>query len=733
MVCIVFLSAHVYAEEDENNQNSEDTQEQAFSEEETFVQEFDPEIEKDIEFDNYVNELFYGEDQGDDSSDDRKSETKPLSGFEALIYNELSDRINQTASGQLSSTIYQIDMINIGIGDLRWTREDLGVDIVVDGAITDEAKNKAIESIADLETVYLTYKHNHPYHLYWVAKGTKAGYGRSARFSASYTNGQYVLRITEGYYLYRFYVGPDYQDGDEFTVKTEIGQSVSMALTNAQNLIEETDSLSDIEKLTAYKEYICENVSYEDAALEDDYMQSNAWQMIWVFDGDPTTNVVCEGYAKAFQYLCDVSDFEKNVTSSIITGLLTHTFGEGGHMWNIVSMTDGNYLVDITNCDEEMVGADDLLFMVGKQDYDTDGSADNGYIYRINYYGTLCELHYEYDEDTLKIYDKKDLTLANHDYNDEIALNGTVILDSKTISMKGDIGIVFCLDIPAAIKDSVYVHMNNKTYPSYGETVAAVSGLTPNPDTGFYEARKNVPIAHGNDEVNITVTDAQGNLLPFVSYYGDDLTAQGYDFSVSKYIEGYRALPAQYQKPNVLNFLNSIENYMNASRIYFNYDVTEGLSVDHTPFTDFDISDYESYEMVCEDSLDGIERKGSTLVLDDATSIRHRFKLTEGSIDDYTFTVSAPGKNQNIQTQLRYESSSDTWLFYIRNVTAKELDRPFTLTITRAGEEGSLVLTYSGLTYAYRSFTGQGTALDDIIMTMCKYNADAQVALGGWE
>ena len=196
MVCIVFLSAHVYAEEDENNQNSEDTQEQAFSEEETFVQEFDPEIEKDIEF---------------DSSDDRKSETKPLSGFEALIYNELSDRINQTASGQLSSTIYQIDMINIGIGDLRWTREDLGVDIVVDGAITDEAKNKAIESIADLETVYLTYKHNHPYHLYWVAKGTKAGYGRSARFSASYTNGQYVLRITEGYYLYRFYVGPDYQ------------------------------------------------------------------------------------------------------------------------------------------------------------------------------------------------------------------------------------------------------------------------------------------------------------------------------------------------------------------------------------------------------------------------------------------------------------------------------------------------------------------------------------------
>ena len=308
-----------------------------------------------------------------------------------------------------------------------------------------------------------------------------------------------------------------------------------------------------------------------------------------------------------------------------------------------------------------------------------------------------------------------------------------IILDSKTISMKGDIGIVFCLDIPAAIKDSVYVHMNNKTYPSYGETVAAVSGLTPNPDTGFYEARKNVPIAHGNDEVNITVTDAQGNLLPFVSYYGDDLTAQGYDFSVSKYIEGYRALPAQYQKPNVLNFLNSIENYMNASRIYFNYDVTEGLSVDHTPFTDFDISDYESYEMVCEDSLDGIERKGSTLVLDDATSIRHRFKLTEGSIDDYTFTVSAPGKNQNIQTQLRYESSSDTWLFYIRNVTAKELDRPFTLTITRAGEEGSLVLTYSGLTYAYRSFTGQGTALDDIIMTMCKYNADAQVALGGWE
>ena len=30
-------------------------------------------------------------------------------------------------------------------------------------------------------------------------------------------------------------------------------------------------------------------------------------ELIWVFDGDSSTNVVCEGYAKAFQYLCDLS------------------------------------------------------------------------------------------------------------------------------------------------------------------------------------------------------------------------------------------------------------------------------------------------------------------------------------------------------------------------------------------------------------------------------------------
>ena len=60
---------------------------------------------------------------------------------------------------------------------------------------------------------------------------------------------------------------------------------------------------------------------------------------------------VCEGYSKAFQYLCDLSSFKDKVECHSVSGVTS-----GPHMWNVVAMEDGyNYLVDVTNCDEGTV------------------------------------------------------------------------------------------------------------------------------------------------------------------------------------------------------------------------------------------------------------------------------------------------------------------------------------------------------------------------------------------
>lgn len=108
----------------------------------------------------------------------------------------------------------------------------------------------------------------------------------------------------------------------------------------------------------------------------------NPWQLVYVFDADSSTNTVCEGYAKAFQYLCDLTAFEdEDIYSYIVTGTVSELTGQGLYMWNIVHMgANGNYLVDVTNCDQGMIGENNQLFLAGY----TQGNITNGYRFEVS-------------------------------------------------------------------------------------------------------------------------------------------------------------------------------------------------------------------------------------------------------------------------------------------------------------------------------------------------------------
>ena len=78
----------------------------------------------------------------------------------------------------------------------------------------------------------------------------------------------------------------------------------------------------------------------------------NPWQLIWVFDNDDSTNVVCEGYSKAFQYLCDKGFAgSSTISCDTVTGTMGGATGAGNHMWNLVTIDGDSYLADITNSD----------------------------------------------------------------------------------------------------------------------------------------------------------------------------------------------------------------------------------------------------------------------------------------------------------------------------------------------------------------------------------------------
>ena len=207
------------------------------------------------------------------------------------------------------------------------------------------------------------------------------------------------------------------------TVAKNAMNVAAAAITNAQEIVDANSGKSDYEKLYTYMTEICRLVEYNHDALTGtiETHSEGPWQLIWVFDEDKTTNVVCEGYAKAFQLLCDLTEWEDNtIKSHIVSGPMGGGTGEGPHMWNIVTVGDQNYLVDVTNCDSNSIGSPDKLFMAG-----IPYSQEEGH-YRLDFDKDNF-ITYNYDPKTTGLYQNTGiLNLSASDYVPPHSLKGTI-------------------------------------------------------------------------------------------------------------------------------------------------------------------------------------------------------------------------------------------------------------------------------------------------------------------
>ena len=375
------------------------------------------------------------------------------------IYDKLVPEIKAIANGERTSSIVKVEGLNI-----TYYKSDLGLDTLVTGnSFTAEAQAKVKQLFtADVSAdVLLTSLITHlPYELYWFDKTN--GIQMSYRMTGT---DEYVTIISVEV---TFHVSQDYAviEGDSYyptvpdTAKT--GAAKTAAATAAQ-VVAENQGKGAYSKLVAYREYITNAVDYNfGAAYTANYPYGDPWQLIYVFDGDPNTNVVCEGYSKAFKYLCDLTwtDSDPEVACYLPTG----TMDGGDHMWNIVSIGGVNYLTDITNCDSglddegnhiQMIGYPDQLFLCGAE-----GGVDAGY----KAVTTDGAVTYVYDEDTKSIYDQE-LALSKTKYspltfdlNQLIALAryaaGITTDESAAIDVNND-GIISAADLTAMAQSLV--------------------------------------------------------------------------------------------------------------------------------------------------------------------------------------------------------------------------------------------------------------------------------------
>lgn len=268
-----------------------------------------------------------------------------LTGDSKTIYDALKTMAENIAAGDESSAVYDFEF--------TYTFSEMGLS----SSPTQAQFNTAVQNMTssyDISFVVGCLLRDCPYEFYWFDKSAGYQYATSAKTSGS------QVTIT---YTVSFKVGTEYKGSSDYAVNTSVTSAASSAASYAQSIVNSYSGKSDLERLTAYKEKICELVSYDDDAaanLNTSGYGVDPWQVIHVFDKDTSTNVVCEGYAKAFQYLCDL---DGGLTCYSVSGTMSGGTGSGPHMWNIVTYNEKNYLVDVTNCDEGTVGSPDQLFM----------------------------------------------------------------------------------------------------------------------------------------------------------------------------------------------------------------------------------------------------------------------------------------------------------------------------------------------------------------------------------
>ena len=376
-------------------------------------------------FSEYVEQSFKGQ-LSSGRRKAKKSISSVLSGYDRNVYEYITGQLPLIAAGQRASTAFDITTEILGLEQTAWTAGELGVstllvvdeqgDFVLDddgyGIITDDAYDAVSEkvSINSVKIIDVMLA-DHPYELYWYDKteGCNIPYGFDVGVSYDQDIDDYVIYVSGALPL-RFTVAQEFAAG-LYEVDTSIGQSVQASVANAKAIVSKYSGSSDEDKLRGYMEEICDLVSYNDAAADGGVSYGNPWQLVWVFDGDPDTEVVCEGYAKAFKYLCDQSSFSNDISCILVTGRMTGGTGAGNHMWNIVNMEDGkNYLVDVTNCDEGTIGYPDELFLVGTEETNIDGSGKEGY------YFSEVEITYSYDTGTEGLFSDADLELCGYNY-----------------------------------------------------------------------------------------------------------------------------------------------------------------------------------------------------------------------------------------------------------------------------------------------------------------------------
>ena len=361
--------------------------------------------------DGYVEQVLYPAGQVGLYSYSNRSK---LTEAECVVYDALKLAVNEIANGQRTSSYIEVPLESIGV-QTRWYFDELEGTFfdesgTVNGTLLRSAIQKKLLDQYDPVKIARSLMLDEPFGFYWL--DVHKGYTYVAPWGAPMSiaresDGRYVATLKDNIY-YRFPVDTLFLDescaADDanapYTADLNKTSAALSAAENAQAILEQAEGKTDMERMTLYMQQIRALSTYNSDAAAGSFSNSSPWQLIWVFDNDPETKVVCEGYSKAFRYLCDMTEFDD---ASLEVYNVTGYMNGGAHMWSIVRYAGGRYLVDVTNCYTTGGTTDSLFFSVPRS-----GDAENGYLMVRG----STEIRYVYNESTKSVYTEGELTLT---------------------------------------------------------------------------------------------------------------------------------------------------------------------------------------------------------------------------------------------------------------------------------------------------------------------------------
>ena len=327
---------------------------------------------------------------GEESSVERMTPEAPMSvkgdrltGGPLNLYNSYKSMINAVNKGTRNTTVKSVSTTKL-ISKRTYTAKELGLTKIANKkggqwVATEKAKKK-IAQMVDKKTnwagVFQSLLSDLTSDSYWVAWSSDQNFytytyqynNKKVIFTKKFTLSlpvmpEYAKDVNSQYkYIYRL-------DRNKLNATSEARENAKAIVKTFDDAIPTTfegytPEQIDFNRLWYYSNMICRLTDYDYDTLylpEGQRYWQGAWSMIYVFDNDPSTKVVCSGYARALKYLCDLSTFE----SDWIDCQLASGYAGENHMWCTVRMNDGeNYLVDPTWMDGDEA-VDEKWFLRG--------------------------------------------------------------------------------------------------------------------------------------------------------------------------------------------------------------------------------------------------------------------------------------------------------------------------------------------------------------------------------